>query len=192
MGNEMIRFVINAALLGIGLAMDAFSVSLANGLNEPNMKKSRMAEIAGTFAGFQFLMPMIGWFAVHSIVSVFSTVKPFIPWAAMLLLYYIGGKMIYDALQPKTEETNAVLSAKDLVLQGIATSIDALSVGFTIAEYSALSALTACLIIGGVTFVICFVGLSIGRIAGTKLAGKASILGGVILILIGTEIFFTR
>ncbi len=178
--------------LGIGLAMDAFSVSLANGLNENCMKARRMVLIAGTFAVFQFLMPLIGWFCVHTMVQAFSVLERFIPWIALILLLFIGGKMLLDGIKNKCEESDCCAVAFGaLMLQGIATSIDALSVGFTIAEYNALSALVSCLLIGIVTFGICLAGLAIGKRFGTKLAGKASCLGGIILILIGIEIFIT-
>ena len=184
-------FIVNAVLLGIGLAMDAFSVSLANGLNNPDMKKERMILIAGTFAGFQFLMPMIGWVCVHTIVTLFQSFEKFIPWIALILLCYIGGKMLLEGLRPPEEEEtgNKEITMRELMVQGIATSIDAISVGFTISEYNAGKALAASGIIGAVTFVICIAGLLIGRKAGTKLSGKASILGGVILIAIGIKIF---
>ena len=184
-------FVVNAVLLGIGLAMDAFSVSLANGLNNPDMKKDRMILIAGTFAGFQFLMPMIGWICVHTIVTMFRSFEKFIPWIALILLCYIGGKMLLEGLRPAEEEDagNKEITMRELMVQGVATSIDALSVGFTISEYNTGTALAASAIIGAVTFVICIAGLMIGRKAGTKLSGKASILGGVILISIGIKIF---
>ena len=171
--------------------MDAFSVSMANGLREPDMKIGRMCIIAGTFAFFQILMPLLGWVCVHTIAEMFEGFQRLIPWIALLLLGYIGGKMLLEGLRGKdgeTEETAAV-GWSGLLLQGIATSIDALSVGFTIAEYSWRAALTEALIIGVVTFLICLAGLRIGKFFGTKLAGKASILGGVILIAIGLEIF---
>lgn len=184
------EFILKSILLGVGLAMDAFSVSLANGLNEPSMKKPRMAFIAGVFAFFQALMPMIGWFCVHTIANTFAVVQPFIPWIALILLLWIGGHMIYDGVKGGEEEAPAV-GFSMLLTQGIATSIDALSVGFTIADYNAVMALACALVIAAVTFVICFAGCAIGRTAGTKLAGKASILGGAILIAIGLEIFLT-
>ena len=191
-GGGSMKFILNAAMLGVGLAMDAFSVSLANGLNDPGMKRKRMALIAGTFAFFQFLMPMIGWGCVHTVVTLFQSFEKFIPWIALILLCYIGGKMILEGLKPQEEESSggAVLSMRDLAVQGIATSIDALSVGFTIAEYNFIMAFAASLIIGAVTFVICWAGLILGRSAGTRFAGKASILGGVILVAIGIKIFF--
>ncbi len=182
-------FILNSILLGVGLAMDAFSVSLVNGLNEPGIRKRKIAGIAGTFAAFQALMPMIGWLCVHTIVWCFEAFSRFIPWIALVLLLFIGGKMLYDGLRPAAEETAPGVGIGALLVQGVATSIDALSVGFTIAEYDWRSALLCALIIAAVTFLICVGGVLIGRAFGTKLAGKANILGGAILILIGIEIF---
>lgn len=185
-------FFFNSILLGIGLAMDAFSVSLANGLNEPNMKKGKLCGIAGVFGFFQALMPMIGWICIHTIVRYFQAFEKLIPWIALALLGYIGGKMLYEGIKNADDaDEHPGVGFAALLLQGIATSIDALSVGFTIASYDLLSALLASLIIAAVTFLICVGGLIIGRKAGTKLAGKAGILGGVILIFIGLNIFIT-
>ena len=185
-------FFFNSILLGIGLAMDAFSVSLANGLNEPGMKKGKMCAVAGVFAAFQAIMPLTGWVCVHTIVQYFRAFEQFIPWIAMILLGYIGGKMLYDGITGGDgEEEDCGVGFKALMLQGVATSIDALSVGFTIVDYDFFSALLAALIIAAVTFFICMGGLVIGRTAGTRLAGRAGILGGVILLFIGTEIFVT-
>ena len=182
-------FLLNSVLLGVGLAMDAFSVSLANGLNEPEMKKPRICLIAGTFGFFQIAMPLIGWVCVHTIVQYFSAFQKFIPWIALILLLYIGGKMLMEGLRNKEEAEKPAVGMGGLILQGVATSIDALSVGFTIAEDPFPAALLSALIIGVVTFAICVGGLCIGRKFGTRLAGKASILGGCILIAIGIEIF---
>lgn len=184
------QFFFNSILLGIGLAMDAFSVSLANGLNEPNMPKGKMCKVAGVFSGFQFLMPLIGWFCVTMLLELFSAFEPFIPWIALILLCFIGGKMLLEGIRGGDEETEKPgVGLAALMVQGVATSIDALSVGFTIAHYNAVEALLASLLIGVVTFFICFMGLHIGKKAGTKLAGKAGIFGGAILIFIGIEIF---
>ena len=184
-------FIFNSIALGVGLAMDAFSVSLANGLREPGMNVKRMFLIAGTFAFFQTMMPLIGWVCVHTVVTYFSMFEKAIPWIALGLLGYIGGSMLKEGFSPDEEEELTQVGGGTLVMQGIATSIDALSVGFTIAEYDFLHALSASLIIGVVTLAICLAGLKIGRQFGMKLAGKASILGGVILIAIGLEIFIT-
>ena len=186
-----LMFLINSELLGVGLAMDAFSVSLANGLHEPKMKRGKMIGIAGTFAFFQALMPTIGWICVHTILEHFKVFEKFIPWIALLLLACIGGKMLMDGIKNDGEEESPGVGITGLLIQGIATSIDALSVGFTIAHYDLAMALCASLIIAAVTFVICLGGLAIGKKFGTKLSNKAQILGGVILILIGIEIFIS-
>ncbi len=183
-------FVANSVLLGIGLAMDAFSVSLANGLNEPQMRIGKMDAVAGVFAGFQVLMPLAGWLCVHTVIQYFQSFQKLIPWAALLLLGYIGTDMLLGGLRGQgVEGEKAAAGFAVLAVQGIATSMDALSVGFTISGYGIAMALVRSLIIGGVTFLICMGGLSIGKRFGTRLSDKASILGGVILIAIGIEIF---
>lgn len=185
-------FFFNSILLGVGLAMDAFSVSLANGLNEPCMPRRKMVLIAAVFAVFQALMPMIGWFCVHTIVQYFRAFEALIPWIALALLGYIGGHMIVESLHGcDCESGSCALGIGALLVQGVATSIDALSVGFTISEYDLIMALVCSLLIAVVTFGICICGVQIGRSVGTKLSGKAQILGGVILIAIGLEIFIT-
>ena len=190
-----IAFLITNLLLGVGLAMDAFSVSIANALNEPDMKKTKVFGVAGTYAFFQFAMPMLGWICVHTITEKFTAFQKYIPWIALILLLYIGGKMIIQCIKERNEggsegeKGGTVLTFGTLMIQGIATSIDALSVGFTIAEYNTVTALVAGLIIAVVTLVICLLGLLIGKKAGEKLSGKAEILGGIILMGIGIEIF---
>lgn len=176
--------------LGVGLAMDAFSVSLANGLNEPKMKLPKACGIAGTFAAFQAVMPLLGWLLVHTAVQYFSVIDRFIPWIALGLLGFIGGKMLYEGIKNRhSEEEKPAVGFWALMVQGVATSIDALSVGFTIADYGVWEAVSAAAIIAFVTFLICMAGIFLGRKVGTKLAWKASVLGGVILIAIGIEIF---
>ncbi|MBQ8725465.1 MAG: manganese efflux pump [Oscillospiraceae bacterium] len=187
-----VMFFTNSILLGVGLAMDAFSVSLANGLNEPSMKRRKMGGIAGVFAFFQALMPMIGWICVHTIVQYFKSFETLIPWIALFLLLFIGGKMLIEGIKNKdSDEEQGGVGIAALLVQGVATSIDALSVGFTISDYGFVMALVCSLLIAAVTFVICISGIAIGKKFGTKLAGKASVLGGVILIFIGIEIFVT-
>lgn len=189
-------FIITNLLLGVGLAMDAFSVSIADGLDEPNMKKSKTWLIAGTFAIYQYLMPMIGWVCVHYLAQKFEAFQKFIPWIALILLGYIGGKMLIEGIRGGEGEENegnqGGLGFGMLMVQGIATAIDALSVGFTIANYNAFLANLASIIIGLVTMVICLVGLKLGKTVGNKLSNKASILGGIILIAIGIEVFVTN
>ncbi len=185
-------FFFNSVLLGVGLAMDAFSVSLANGLNEPNMKRKKMCSVAGVFAVFQAMMPMIGWICVHTVLQCFQAFEKLIPWIALILLLFIGGKMLIEGIKnedSEDERTGVGLTA--LLVQGVATSIDALSVGFTIADYGLGMALICTLIIAVVTFFICMAGIIIGRKFGTKLSNQATIFGGIILIIIGLEIFIT-
>jgi putative Mn2+ efflux pump MntP len=194
-----IPLIVNSLLLGVGLAMDAFSVSIANGLEEPSMKKTRVCEIAGIYAVFQLAMPLAGWFFVHSVAELFKAFQPFIPWIALILLVFIGGKMVFEGFSKKTpgdkEEKDSKASEPKkltlavLLVQGLATSIDALSVGFTTAGYSFPAALFSSVIIGVVTFVICVAGLVFGKKIGEKFSDKATIIGGFILIAIGLEIF---
>ena len=217
-----LTFILNSILLGVGLAMDAFSVSIVNGMQDTKMSGAKARRIAGVFAFFQFLMPMIGWICVHTIVRMFNSFQAFIPWIALILLAFIGGNMIREGLHPDesgeiecpkdgylcpktrrlcprdgkecpvSESTPAHLSTYTLILQAIATSIDALSVGFAIAEYNTLMAFAASLIIAIVTLAICLGGIKIGTKAAGKLEGRASILGGLILIGIGLEIWISN
>lgn len=186
-----LMFFVNSILFGIALAMDAFSVSLANGLHEPNMKKRRVCLIAGTFSFFQFLMPLIGWFCVCTILQYFEAFSTFIPWIALALLGFIGGKMLVEGIQNRNSDACEIpaVGFGALLVQGGATSIDALSVGLDIGAYDFLQALVCCVLIAVVTFGICVGGLLLGKKFGCRLAGKASILGGSILIIIGLEIF---
>ena len=184
-------FFVNLSL-GVALAADAFSVSLANGLNEPCMRTRKACGIAAMFALFQGVMPMLGWICIHTLLGYFQAFEPMIPWIALALLGFIGGKMLYDGIKGEDCECGCTrIGLAGLLVQGVATSIDALSVGFTIAEYNLPAALLAATLIALVTFIICTVGVLLGRKMGTKLAGKATILGGVILIVIGLEIFIT-
>ncbi len=173
--------------------MDAFSVSLANGLNAPCISKKKTAAIAGTFAFFQALMPFLGWVLVSTILSYFHAISRWIPWLALALLSVIGVKMILDAKENNgaCDPSPAVLSIGLLLVQGVATSIDALSVGLTIATHTLLMAAVSSLIIGAVTFCICFMGVELGKSFGTRFSGKANVFGGIILIAIGLEIFLT-
>ena len=187
-------FFLNSIMLGVGLAMDAFSVSLANGLEEPDMRPGKMCGIAAVFGVFQALMPLAGWTCVHTIVKIFDSFSQVIPWIALLLLGYIGGKMLFEGIKDKSNSnvsSRKKLTISVLFFQGVATSIDALSVGFTIADYGILMAVLCSLIIAAVTFIICMAGLELGKRFGVALADKASVLGGVILIVIGLEIFIT-
>lgn len=185
-------FFITSIFMGVALAIDAFSVSAANALNEPDMSKRKMFAMAGVFCGFQIIMPVIGWLCVVTIADIFGYFRRFIPWIALVLLLYIGGKMLIEGIRgSKSGDSSGSFAAgvKEILIQGVATSIDALSVGFTISELAAVQALTEAAIIGLVTFAICIAGIFIGKKFGTVLSGKASIVGGSILIIIGIEIF---
>lgn len=183
-------FFFNSVLLGVGLAMDAFSVSLANGLHEPDMNRKKMCGVAGVFAFFQALMPLIGWVCVHTVVRYFQAFERMVPWIALILLLFLGGKMLMDGLKNREGEIKELkVGIAALLMQGIATSIDALSVGFAIAGYGFLMAVASTLIIAAVTFAISMAGLVIGKKFGTQMSNRAAVLGGIILIAIGIEIF---
>ena len=182
---------LNSILLGFGLALDAFSVSVADAMANPNMKSGKKISIALTFAVFQTLMPLVGWFCVRTIADKFSLFQKAIPYIALILLAYIGIKMIIESRKDGEEENEGVaaLTFATLIIQGVATSIDALSVGFAIADYSSLEALVSTLIIGITTFIICIFGLELGKKVGKDFSDKATLFGGCILIIIGLEIF---
>ena len=183
-------FVLTNLLLGVGLAMDAFSVSIANGLHAPNMPVRMKFRIAGVFAFFQFLMPVLGWLGVHTIAEAFAAFNLAVPWIALALLGFIGGKMLIEGLRNKEEQPDEVpLTWGALLVQGIATSIDALSAGFAMAHYSLIQALLSGLIIAVVTFSLSLIGVRAGQKAGQYLTRWASVVGGLILIGIGIKIF---
>lgn len=189
------NLIFSSLLLGVGLAMDAFSVSLANGLKDPKMRLKKAFGIASIFAIFQAIMPLIGWVAISGFTAIFNKFEPFIPWIAFILLCFIGAKMLIDSVKPGSdeEESSKPLTFIALIIQAIATSIDALTAGidlardYTIRQYGYV--LLAVAIIAVVTFIICLSGVKIGQRVGTKLAGKAGILGGCVLIFLGLKIF---
>ena len=191
-----IQFFISIFLLAVGLAMDAFSVSLADGFKEPKMGTKKSLGISVVFGLFQGIMPLIGWILVHTIVEQFKIFKHFIPWIALILLCFIGIKMIVEYHKTKKETSMEehklqIIAFKTILLQGVATSIDALSVGFTIAEYTFVYALVAVAIIAVITTILCFVASILGKKFGSSFSNNAELVGGIILILIGCEIFIT-
>ncbi len=189
----MNNMILQGIFLGFALAMDAFSVSVVNGLNESGMSRRKTLYIPFTFAFFQFIMPISGWFLVTRMVEVFEGLKAFIPWIALILLIIIGGKMLFESIQKlksgEEDEEDYILGHGSLMLQGIATSIDALSVGFTISDCSVFEALFISAIIAVVTFFLCLTGVIFGKRIGSRLSHGAGILGGIVLILIGIKIF---
>lgn len=188
---EWTLLVPNSILLGFGLALDAFSVSIADALAFPEMKRGKKAFISSTFAVFQTLMPLLGWICVRTIADRFALFEKAIPYIALLLLLYLGGKMIIEARNGEEEESESKdrLTFSVVFMQGVATSIDALSVGFAIAEYSTLEAIVSTLIIGLVTLLICIAGLELGKRIGKTFSKRATLFGGIVLVLIGVEIF---
>ena len=183
------EFFIVSIMFGLGLAMDAFSVSLANGMNEKRMGVVRMCKIAGIFAFFQALMPLLGWVAVHTVLEYFNGFSKFIPYIALALLSYIGGKMIYEGMKKDCDCEDCAVGFWGLIVQGIATSIDALTVGLDIGSYNIVEALVCALVIAIVTFIICMFGVYAGKKFGNMLSNKATVFGGVILVCIGIYIF---
>lgn len=182
--------------LGVGLAMDACAVSMSNGLNEPQMRFGKATLIAATFGFFQALMPMIGWLCVSFVVELFEKFASWVPYIALVLLVIIGGKMLFDGLKSGAESKDAAkkLTVGVLLVQAVATSIDALSTGFSLVDIAGTNVWWALLsvgIIAVVTFIICIASVYLGKKFGNKLGNKAQILGGVILIAIGLEIFIT-
>lgn len=180
-------FLITSILLGVGLSMDAFSVSVANGLNEPRMRTSKMLLISGTFATFQGIMPLVGWFAITATIGTFDVLNGLVPWIAMIVLVVIGCRMIANSFLYKPWEI-PTLGAAALIIQAFATSIDALSIGFTITEYDIVGALICSGIIAAITWTICTIGLIAGKKLKSKFTERANAFGGIILILIGLKI----
>lgn len=182
------KFIVHSVFLGVGLAADAFSVSVANGINYPKLKVSKVTKIAGMYAVFQALMPMTGWFLTHTIMNYFRTFQHILPKVSKLFLLYLGFKMILDSRKSQDLEDEVDgLSNKELLVQAVATSIDALLVGFAIASYNVVGALVCSLLVAGVTFILCLFGVHFGKELGLRLAGRTSILSGVILIVIALK-----
>ncbi len=184
-----LSFFVTSAGLGIGLAMDAVSVSVADSIKEPAMTRGKKTIIALTFGVFQFLMPLIGWFLVGTAVKMMGWLMKFTPWISLILLTILGIKMIREGRDHGEGDLPKSTGWGEIMTQGIATSIDALSVGFTIAGYTAGMALTASLIIGIVTFGLCMIALYAGTLLEGRLPVKETVIGGVILILIGIKVF---
>ncbi|MBO5278612.1 MAG: manganese efflux pump [Lachnospiraceae bacterium] len=170
-------------ILAIGLAMDAFAVSICKGLSLGKIKWKHMCIAGVWFGGFQALMPVIG----YCLGSVFADViTKYDHWAAFILLAIIGANMIKESFG-KEEEIDASMTVKSMLLLAIATSIDALAVGITFA-FMKVNILVAVSFIGVITFICSAVGVKIGSVFGTKYKSKAELFGGVVLILIGLKI----
>lgn len=178
--------ILEVFLIGVGLSMDAFAVSVCRGLKMKKLNIGQMVLIAVFFGGFQALMPVIGWFLGTQFEAYITAVDH---WIAFVLLAVIGGKMIYDSVKDDDDDKNekSVLNIKELLVMAIATSIDALAVGITFAFLS-VNIWSSVSIIGITTFVLSAVGVLIGHKFGAKYKNKAEFAGGIILILIGLKI----
>lgn len=174
---------LEVSLVGIGLACDAFAVSITNGMQENKMTIKKILLIALIFGLFQAIMPLIGYF-VGTLFEDF--IIKLDHWLAFILLGFLGGKMLIESIRGEEENSQNNLTLKLLMIQGVATSIDALMVGVTFVG-GILSIYTSILIIGVITFVLCFIGVFIGKKSGDLLASKSQIVGGLILIFIGTK-----
>lgn len=176
-------------LMGVSLAMDAFAVSVCKGLAMRKVNKKQCLVIALFFGGFQALMPFLGWLLGNRFEGYITSIDH---WIAFILLGFIGGKMVVEAIRDKGEEPEITeidppLDIKELFVLAVATSIDALAVGITFA-FLEIPIVEAMLIIGITTFVISVAGVYIGNFFGNKYKSKAELVGGIILILIGLKI----
>lgn len=184
--------VIELLLMGVGLAMDAFAVAICKGLAMRKVNKKQAVVIGLFFGGFQALMPFIGWLLGSQFESYITSIDH---WIAFILLGFIGGKMIVEALKPEEtveiKEMDAPLDLKEMFLLAVATSIDALAVGITFAflDYPIVEAIS---IIGITTFCISVGGVYVGNFFGNKYKNKAEFAGGLILVIIGLRILFSH
>jgi len=170
--------------IAIGLSMDSFAVSISNGLTIKNLELKKSILIATSLALFQALMPLLGWYLGSNIEQY---IKEIDHWIAFSLLSFIGIKMIYESRMEQADETKNSISFKTIIIQSIATSIDAFAVGISFAVLVSDIVLPI-IIIGITTFVFSFVGLKIGKILGNKLGNSVELIGGIILIGIGFKI----
>ena len=170
--------------IGVGLSMDAFAVSMCQGLSMSKLRFVAALRVALFFGGFQALMPLLG-FALGSTFASWITIGP---WIAFVLLLLIGGKMLFDGIRNKQEEpTSAAATVGKLFMLAVATSIDALAVGVSFACIQ-VKLWSSALIIGATTFLFSIIGVKIGNVFGSKFEKSAEIIGGIILILIGLKI----
>ncbi len=172
-------------LIAVGLSMDAFAVSVCKGLSERQLKAKHYFIIGAWFGGFQAIMPTIGYLLGSTFEQYITAVDH---WIAFVLLCLIGGNMIREALSKDEEKLDASFSFKTMLLLAVATSIDALAVGITFALLPDVNIVAAVLFIGATTFILSAIGLKAGNVFGTKYKSKAELVGGIILILIGTKI----
>lgn len=179
--------ILDAALLGLGLSMDAAAVSMTNGMSEPKIRPPKVLLIALFYGVFQMLMPMIGYFAGSIFTETLTKITPYL---ALVILGVLGGKTLYEGIRHNEEQTEQKpLGLKTLTVQAIATSIDALAVGVVLISLSVPEMLASVSVIGAITFGISVASVYIGKTLGGVLRSKAEIVGGVILVCIGLKIF---
>ena len=176
--------LIELFLIAVGLSMDAFAVSVCKGLAMPKCTFKKAAIVGLWFGGFQALMPAIGYVLGAQFQETIASIDH---WIAFVLLALIGGNMIHEALDNDEEEADASLDVKTMFLLAVATSLDALAIGITVAFLKVIIIPAVCFI-GIVTFIISFAGVKIGNVFGVRYKNKAEIVGGVILILLGLKI----
>lgn len=184
-------FFLNSLLFGIGLAVDAFLVALANGLHFPKMSRAKTVGVAATFSAFQLIAPMIGWAIAHAAFVRFSWIEICFAWAAVAVLGILGVKMLIEACGKNAGDRGVRVGTDALIAQCAATSVDALTVGFTIEEYGALAALACSAIIAATTFAVYLIGFAFGKRFGMRFEKAASIVGGVVFLAIAVEIVIT-
>ena len=176
-------FIVKSLLLGIGLAMDAVAVSMANGLQNPTMKEERKMSISSAFGFFQFFMPILGYFLLKSFTEFMPRLLKYLSPFSTLILCYLGLRMLICGIRKKKNKEVEEVSG-NLLFQAVGTSVDALSLGFTFSPYSIPKVLISSIIIGIVTFILSYAAILVGKKFGTIYAGKADILGGVVLIIV--------
>lgn len=176
--------ILEIILLGIGLAMDAFAVSICKGLSMKRMNWKNAIIIAFYFGVFQAIMPSIGYFLGTTFESFVTAVDH---WIAFILLSFIGGNMIKESFDNEDEKKNDRVDFKTMVVLAIATSIDALAVGITFAFFD-VNVIVAVSIIGVITFFISLLGVKVGNKFGDKYQNKAELMGGILLVLLGIKI----
>lgn len=205
--------IVDLLLIAVGLSMDAFAVGMTNGMTDSKMKLGKVLLIALFYGVFQFFMPLIGYYA-SSVLS--ELIAKIAPWLSFILLAFIGGKMIFDGVREvmenrkkrqvqeeagpegaeakaEGEAAGAPLRIGTLALQALATSIDALAVGVTFLAADTAGSLCLniwldCLIIGCITFSLSVIAVYLGKAVGNRLADKAEIAGGAVLVIIGVKI----
>lgn len=186
-----LTFIISSVLFGFGLAVDAFLISLAGGMNEPNAKRGKILASALVFALFQFIAPMTGWICVRTVAERFLFFKECLSCIALAVLLFLGIKMLVEGLRKNGKEEEKPKSGIGaLLVRAAVSSLDALSMGFTIAEYSLPTAVIGSAIIAAITFLTYTAGFFIGRKFGVKLADKAMVIGGILFIVMALEVFF--